>query len=347
MSRIQRVQDLGNDIAVYQDEIKSQNDKQKQSDERDYETLGEIAKMKGYKSPEEYVDAALAALPTERRQEFQKLREEITKTGRNGETILFVTGIVATLGMIGAAILTDNGLKVMSTIGSWASGLRASATSVELSLAGAANEAKSFAGLGEEAMKGSKNFSLRNVTAAEGTLAAKGAQEASTLLKVGRFASKATVVLLPTYPNQASLLQVLATIGGLIYEGVEGKKQMEKCQQWTLELCAKRFMVYKMKDNTETMFSFMSKIYGLLEYEKLIREDEDIPPKKKETKIQKKIQEVADEFGKLPVPVDATVYGSLGIKDEAARSWTNGDPTLGQVQQYIQDLGDGKVKTEG
>jgi hypothetical protein len=70
-----------------------------------------------------------------------------------------------------------------------------------------------------------------------------------------------------------------------------------KIHRWTKELCAKRFMVYKMKDNVETAFSFMSKIYGLLEFEKMVREDEDIPADKKEAKIQKKIKEVAEAFG--------------------------------------------------
>lgn len=53
-----------------------------------------------------------------------------------------------------------------------------------------------------------------------GSIAAEGVEEVSTLVKVGRFASRALVVL-----------AILATIGGLIYEGVEGKKQMEKCQK--------------------------------------------------------------------------------------------------------------------
>lgn len=67
--------------------------------------------------------------------------------------------------------------------------------------------------------------------------------------------------------------------------------------RWTREHCAKRFMVYEMKDNVETAFSFMSKIYGLLEFEKVVREDEDIPADKKEAKIQKKIKDVAEAFG--------------------------------------------------
>ena len=56
-------------------------------------------------------------------------------------------------------------------------------------------------------------------------------------------------------------------------------------------------MVYKMKENVETAFSFMSKVYGLLEYEKMVREDEDIPAAKKEIKIQEHIKKVAEEFG--------------------------------------------------
>ncbi|KAI0452153.1 hypothetical protein F5B21DRAFT_506610 [Xylaria acuta] len=334
-NRIQRVHDLGNDIAGYQDEIRSQNSKQKESDTRAYDTLGEIAKMKKYSSPEEYVDAAIKAMPEAERQKFQKLREEITKTGKNGETILFVTGAVATLGLVGRVILTEKGLKVMSSISSWVSGLRASATSIELSMAGAASEANSFAELGEEAFKGAEEFTFGEVAVSEGSIAAEGVGEVSTLVKLGRFASRAAVVL-----------AILATIGDLIYEGVEGKKQMDKCQKWTKELCAKRLMVYKMKENVETAFSFMSKIYGLLEFEKMVREDEDIPADKKEIKIQKKIKEVAEAFGRLPAPVDATVYGSLKIKDENAHSWTNEDPHLQEMQQYLKDMAAGKIKPE-
>ncbi|KAI1741093.1 hypothetical protein F4680DRAFT_447461 [Xylaria scruposa] len=334
-NRIQRVQDLGNDIAGYQDEIKSQNIKQKQSNARAYETLGEIAKMKGYRSPAEYVDAAIKALPKAEREKFQKLREEITKTGKNGDTILTVTGAVATLGLVGGAILTENGLKVMSSIGSWVSGLHASATSVELSMAGATSEANEFAELGEEAFKGVEEFTLGDVAVSEGSIAAEGVEEVSTLIKVGRFASRALVVL-----------AILATIGDLVYEGIAGGQQKDKCQKWTKELCAKRFMVYKMKDNVETAFSFMAKIYGLLDFEKSMREIAEIPDDVKEAAIQKKIKEVAEEFGKLPAPVDDTVYGSLRIKDENAHSWTNEDPPLWEMQQYLKDLADGKIKPE-
>lgn len=56
-------------------------------------------------------------------------------------------------------------------------------------------------------------------------------------------------------------------------------------------------MVYKMKEDVETAFSFMSKVYGLLEFEQMVHEDEDIPADKKDAKIQKKIKEVAEAFG--------------------------------------------------
>ncbi|TRX89798.1 hypothetical protein FHL15_009231 [Xylaria flabelliformis] len=366
-NRIQRVQDLGNDIAGYQDEIKSQNRKQKESDKKAYATLGAIAKTKGYKSPEEYVDAAMEAMPKAEREKFQKLREKITKTGKNGETILFVTGVVATLGLVGGAILTETGLKVLSSICCWVSGLRASATAVELSMAGATSEAESFADLAEEVLKGADEFSFGEIAVSEGSIAAEGIEEVSTLVELGRVACRAMVVL-----------AVLATIGGLIYDGVEGKKQMDKCQKYevplstwftsslstdfginveqrtngcklrrlTKELCTKRLMVCKMKENVETAFSFMSKVYGVLDFEELVCEDEDIPTDKKEKKIQKKIKEVAEAFGKLPAPVDATVCDSLKTKDENAHSWTKEDPDLKEMQQYMKELAHGKTKPE-
>lgn len=86
---------------------------------------------------------------------------------------------------------------------------------------GAVSEANSMAEIGEEAMQGAKEFNLGEAVVSEGTIAADGVKEVSTFVKFGRFASRALVVL-----------AVLATIGGLIYEGVEGKKQMDKCQKY-------------------------------------------------------------------------------------------------------------------
>jgi hypothetical protein len=88
-------------------------------------------------------------------------------------------------------------------------------------VSGAAGEANSFAELGEEAFKGAEEFTFGEIAVSEGSIAAEGVTEVSTLVKVGRFASRAIVVL-----------AILATIGGLIYEGVEGAKQKEKCEKY-------------------------------------------------------------------------------------------------------------------
>lgn len=101
--RVQRVKDLANDIATYQDEIKSQNIAQKAKDQRAYDTLASIAKSKGYSSPEEYMEKAIAALPEKEREKYEKLRKEITKAGEDGKMVLFVTGAVATLGIVAGA----------------------------------------------------------------------------------------------------------------------------------------------------------------------------------------------------------------------------------------------------
>ncbi|KAI0555814.1 hypothetical protein F4679DRAFT_577936 [Xylaria curta] len=195
--------------------------------------------------------------------------------------------------MADSALVTESGLKAMSTIGSWVNGLRVSrplntdsnvgragATSVELSMTGATSEADTFAELGEEAFKGAGEFKFGDIAASEGSIAAEGVEDVSTLIKVGRFASKALVIL-----------AILATIGGL------STSKLKARGRWTNELCAKMFMVYKMKESVETAFSFMSKVYVLLEFEKMDHENKDIPDDKKEPKIQKMIKEVTEEFG--------------------------------------------------
>ena len=88
------------------------------------------------------------------------------------------------------------------------------------SLAGAAQEASGFAEVGEEMFKGAEHFYIGDVAPDAGTIAAEGVEEVSTLVKCGRFVARATVVL-----------SVLAVVGGLIYEGVEGDQQMKKCQK--------------------------------------------------------------------------------------------------------------------
>ena len=137
-------------------------------------------------------------------------------------------------------------------------------------------------------------------------------------------------------------------------------------RRWINELCAKRYMVYKMKENVETAFGFMSKVYALLDYEQDVLEDEGTP-EEKQARIERKIKKVIEEFGvswrvyshsgqrcdiswrddqNLPAPVDETVYGSLRLKDESANSWTKEDPTLSQMKEYLKDLAAGKIKTE-
>lgn len=76
-----------------------------------------------------------------------------------------------------------------------------------------------MAEIGEEVFKGAE-FTFGEIAPEAGTIAREGTEEVSTLVKIGKFTSRALVVL-----------AILATIGGLIYEGVEGKNQMEKCQK--------------------------------------------------------------------------------------------------------------------
>ncbi|KAL3608807.1 hypothetical protein FPOAC2_03817 [Fusarium poae] len=324
--RVQRVKDLANDIATYQDEIKSQNTAQKNKDQRAYDTLASIAKRKGYSTPEEYVEKAIAALPEKEREKYDKLRKEITKTGEDGKMVLFVTGAVATLGMVGGAALGEKGLKTMSAISSWLTGFRATAQTIELELAGAEVASEALESL-LDISKESFYFNLAEGGAKASTIAAEGVEEVSTLVKVGRFASRALVVL-----------AILATIGGLVYEGIEGKKQMKKCQEYTLDLASKRFMVRKLKDNVEAAFSFMDNIYGLLHFEDFVMEDEDIPEDKKQAKIAKKIKETSDKFAKVPVPADDAVYGALRLKDEAANSWLDEDPKMAAIKAHLEEL---------
>ena len=70
-----------------------------------------------------------------------------------------------------------------------------------------------------EALKG-VDVVVEEGAAQAGTLGAEAVEGASTWLTLGRFVSKALIVA-----------AFLATIGGLIYDGVEGHKQMEQCRE--------------------------------------------------------------------------------------------------------------------
>ncbi|KAM7211882.1 hypothetical protein V8F06_012724 [Rhypophila decipiens] len=73
-------------------------------------------------------------------------------------------------------------------------------------------------------------------------------------------------------------------------------------------------------------------------FEDMVNQDEDIPKEKKAEKIAKKVKQTAEKFGKVKVPIDDTVVGSLKIKDENADSWTKEDPKLNQIQAHLEEL---------
>ncbi|KAM7188342.1 hypothetical protein V8F33_010682 [Rhypophila sp. PSN 637] len=338
VNRIQRVKDLANDIATYQDEIKTQNENQKAKDERAYNTLASIAKSKGFDTPEEYIQHAIDALPAEEQKKYNELRDQMKKAGHTADMVIFVSGAVATLGLATGLALTDKGLAVFKSIGNWCCGVRATAQVVALEVDGAAIGSESVEAFSNIARQSFHEFkgNLADVSfgaeagADVGSMAAEGVEEVGALLKFGRIASR---VLVP--------LAILATIGGLIYEGIEGHNQMVKCQdylRYILDLASKRFMVRKLKDHVEASFGFMDEIYALLMFEDMVNQDEDIPKEKKAEKIAKKVKQTAEKFGKVKVPIDDTVVGSLKIKDENADSWTKEDPKLNQIQAHLEEL---------
>ncbi|KAK0728423.1 hypothetical protein B0T26DRAFT_800182 [Lasiosphaeria miniovina] len=295
--RVQRVKDLAGHIADYQFDILSQNDAQKEKDERAHETLESVAKYHGFSSIWEYTELAIAALPAEENERYNNLRHTIRRTGRVGKNIIVSMGAIATLGLIPGEIC------------------EASADLID-SLGKVLKEAF------ENFQKVLSEISLSDALAEAGSIAAEGAAEASVLTKFGQIAAK------PVF--------ALATIDRLVHDdGIESEQLIEKCREYTLDLASKHYMVRKLKEDVETAFSFTEGVIHSL-FQDTLDADEGTPSGEKHEIIARKVKEALDRFAILKVPGAVIVSEDLRRKDMNASSWTNEDPDVVQMMGYLE-----------
>jgi len=79
-NRANRVSQLATQIAALQFDVRAEAENIKKKDERTLEELDKLLKAAGYKTREEYIEAALKRLTPEQRAEYQKMRDTLDKT---------------------------------------------------------------------------------------------------------------------------------------------------------------------------------------------------------------------------------------------------------------------------
>jgi hypothetical protein len=314
--RANRVRQLAQDISQIQSQLKADVEDARASDKAAIEMLNTISRNAGYKTLDEYIDAAAKQLSDEDKAAFDKMKTDLEHLDEDMNISHKVFR-----GLIAVGLLT-NGIRIFA-IGfketqSVLFGMQAVLRSIYHAALGAVETAVKLASWGRVTL---------NLVSKGGGLATE-AVESMRFLKIGG--------------NVLVAIGVLVDAALLIAEAIQGAQQRDDLQAAIIELCARRFIVKQMQQDSRAILNFKSDAKSLVK----MKDKYDEWVKKGRMTVQEVAEEMKPEMdkveGELKEAIEKVtsqkVWDLLDSQDNDSQiAWKNEDPDLPKILQWIKD----------
>jgi hypothetical protein len=314
--RANRVRQLAQDIAQIQSQLKADVEDARASDKAAIEMLNTIARNAGYNTLDEYIDTAAKQLSPEDRAAFDKMKTDLEKLDEDMNIAHKVFR-----GLIAVGLLT-HGVRIFA-IGfketqSILFGLQAVLRSIYHAALGAVETAVKIASWGRVTL---------NLVSKGGGLATE-AVESMRILRIGG--------------NVLVAVGVLVDAALLIAEAIQGAQQRADLQDAITELCARRFIVKQMQQDSRAILNFKSDAKSLVK----MKDKYDEWIKKGRMTVEEVAEEMKPDMDKVEADLKVAigkvtsrrVWNLLDSQDNDSQiAWKNEDPDLPKILQWIKD----------
>ncbi|KAJ3557366.1 hypothetical protein NM688_g1511 [Phlebia brevispora] len=323
-NRADRVQQLVTQIHAIQNNVLTYVNGIKANCDRAVQYLDSIAKHAGHQTVDEYLQAAMAELPQNERENFEKLKQDLQSHDGFFDAATKVAGALMCI----ASVVGTGRSAVSITVKLYRTHMlqltvlafvRGTALIFTGSVDSGMTLVRSAFGVAKDAQK---------VEGIGGTLG-------KTLRGLKRF-SEVIGVLGPT-------IDALA----LTADAYVGSQQKEQLQNAIVELCCRRFSVKKLEQQ-----AFLIQLsYGdakaiLSDYEGFLKdiENEKVTTQYVNQKMEEKLSKAADEVKKMMQDSDRLsdqkIWSDLAAMDRASSiAWTVEDPDLAQILPRLEKIG--------
>ncbi|PAV22942.1 hypothetical protein PNOK_0000900 [Pyrrhoderma noxium] len=323
-NRASRVNQLCSDTAHLQTQIKEAIEDAKTQDKRAVEILDKIAKQRGYRTLNEYLEDARKKLSPEDRKKYEDLKRELEAKDEGLDIAMKLATGVAGIGFLCKAgpIL----IKVIFNRNLVNIALRAVGVALLRIITGNLSE-------GQALLSSISKF-------------------LSSALKTENLTSKFAVSMIKYLKVAGKVLTILGVAFDavfLIYEIVDGAKQRAEFQKAIKDLCVRRFSVKKIQQYTRVTLSFASDgstiaslaqtLQEVVNSGTLTQEQADEAVAKKMRELEPKITKAIDDVN------DNSVHKMLAEQDKESNiAWTNEDPSLLEILKMLEEDKNDKSK---